>query len=197
MCYAAAIPYVIEAVVAVAGAAYGANAAKQAAQYNDQVAQNQAKLDNIKAQNANAIGSYEADQARIRGNLMRGQQIATFAANNVDVTTGSASDILGDTAMFTASDERQARINAAQQAYGFQVDAANAQAAGKYALWQGNEQATSSWISGLGSAAGSVAGGIRAGSFGGGAGSSLTGSTVLTGGYGDNGGNLGLWSGYG
>lgn len=180
MCYAA-IPYIIEAAVVVAGTAYSVDQAHKSAEYNEQIALNQAKLDNTKAQQANAMGSYAADQARIRGQLMRGQQIAAFAANNVDVSTGTAADILGDTAMFTAADERQARINAAQQAYGFQVDSLSEQGAAKYAKWQGNVQANTAILQGASSLA-SMYGNKASFTGGGGAPASLTGSTLLTGG---------------
>lgn len=167
------------------GTAYSMHAEAQASKYNQAVDVQNAKLANVQAANANAMGSYQADQARIRGNLMRGQQIATMAANNVDITTGSASDILGDTAMMTATNERQARINAAQRAYGFQVQSMNDMGAAQYARWQGKTQQTGTLIQGLGSMVGGVAGGMRGM---GGAGMN-SGGTILTGGnYGGFGG---------
>lgn len=165
------------AATAVVGTAYAMNAEKKAAAYNAQVDVQNAKLANTQAQNANAMGSYEADQARIRGNLMRGQQLATMAANNVDVTTGSAADILGDTAMTTATDERQARINAAQRAYGFQVQSLSDMGAAQYAKYQGKTQATGTLISGLSSVMGSM-------SRMGGAGMNSTSTLATSGNYG-------------
>lgn len=163
------------------GTAYSMHAENQAAKYNAAVDVQNAKLANTQAQNANAMGSYEADQARIRGNLQRGAQIAAFAANNVDVTTGSAADILGDTAMVTAANERQARINAAQRAYGFQVQSATDMGAAQYAKWQGKTQQMGTLIGGLGSMFGAATGGMRMNGFGGTGSATMNGGTVLTG----------------
>lgn len=161
------------------GTAYSMHAEGQAAKYNAAVDVQNAKLANTQAQNANAMGSYAADQARIRGNLMRGQQIAVMAANNVDVTTGSAADILGDTAMTTAANERQARINAAQRAYGFQVQSLSDQGAAQYAKWQGKTQQTGTLIRGIGSMVSTAAAAM--GASGGTGSAGMNSGTVLTG----------------
>jgi len=165
MCYVAAIPYIIAAV----GTAYAMKTEHDAAKYQAEVATENAKLDDQQAQNANAAGSYAADQARIRGNLARGSQMAAFAANNVDMTTGSAADILGDTAMFSAQDQRQARTNAALRSYGFQVKELSDTGAAAYAKYSGKTQMTSTFLqgassmAGMASAGGSFSGGAKAG----------------------------------
>jgi hypothetical protein len=150
MCYVAAIPYIIAAV----GTAYSMYSENKAAHYQAAVATQNSKLADQQAINANAAGSYAADQARIRGNLARGSQLAAFAANNVEMSTGSAADILGDTAMFTAQDERQARTNAALQSYGFQVQSLASKGAAAYSLYQGKTSEMSSFLAGASSAAG-------------------------------------------
>lgn len=172
------------------GTAYTMHAEGQAAKYNAAVDVQNAKLANVQAANANAQGSYAADQARIRGNLMRGQQIAALAANNVDVTTGSAADILGDTAMVTAANERQARINAAQRAYGFQVQSMNDMGAAQFAKWQGKTQQTGTLIKGIGSMFGVAAGGM-AGGLGGTGSAGMNSGSILTGGTYTGAGNTG------
>jgi len=162
MCAVAAIPYIIAAVGTAAATAYQIKANNQAANYQQGVADQNAKLDKIQSDNALAQGSYEADQARIRGNLQRGQQVAALAANNVDVTTGSAADILGDTAMFTEQDQRQARVNAAMKAYGYSIDALNQKGAGDFAQWNASTSNTGALIKGISGIAGNVYGGIGA-----------------------------------
>jgi len=190
MCYVAAIPYIVAAV----GTAYGMYKENQASQYQQGVAKQQKKLADQNAINANAEGSYAADQARIRGNLQRGQQLAAFAANNVDFSTGSAADILGDTAMFTAQDERQARINASLKAYGFQVQGLEAQAAGKYAKWNGRAQQFGTFLQGASQAAGYAAGSYSGASSAGSSGSS--GGTLMTSGSYTGSGSLSTgWAG--
>jgi hypothetical protein len=150
MCSPTVIPYVIMAV----GTAYGMYAENKAAHYQAAVDVQNSKLADQEAKNANAQGSYAADQARIRGNLARGSQMAAFAANGVDMTTGSAADILGDTAMFTAQDERQARTNAALQSYGFQVQSLADKGAAAYSLYSGKSQEFGTFLQGAGMAAG-------------------------------------------
>lgn len=161
MCNPAVIPYVIMAV----GTAYGMYTENQAKHYQQDVAKQDKKLADQAAINANAEGSYAADQARIRGNLQRGQQLAAFAANNVDFSTGSAADILGDTAMFSEQDQRQARINASMKAYGFQVQSLEAQGREAYAGWSGRSQQFGQFLQGASQAAGMYA---SSGGFGGG-----------------------------
>lgn len=185
MCGVMAAMAIASMVMTAAATAEQMHAEGQAAKYNAAVDQNNAKVAQAQAQNANALGSYQADQARIRGNLQRGQQMAAMAANNVDVTTGSAADILGDTAMFTSADERQARINAQQRAYGFQVQSLSDQGAGQYALYQGRTQQMGSFLQGSASMlrtganaymSGAFSGSGGGGGMGGGAGTLLTGS---------------------
>lgn len=162
MCAVAAIPYVIAAVGTAAATAYTIHANNQAANYQAGVAAQNAKLDQQQANNALAEGSYQADQERIRGQLQKGEQIASLAANNVDITTGSAADILGDTAMFTEQDKRQAQINAAAKAYGYDIDALNQKGAGDFAKWNASTNNTAALIKGATSIAGNVYGGFGA-----------------------------------
>lgn len=164
MCAVAAIPYIIAAVGTAAATAYQIHANNQAAKYQQGVADQNAALDKQQASNALAEGSYEADQARIRGNLQRGQQVAALAANNVDVTTGSAADILGDTAMFTEQDKQQAQINAAMKARGYNIDALNQKGAGDFAQWNAKTSNTGAIIKGVSGIAGDVYGGMGAAS---------------------------------
>ncbi len=112
--------------------------------------------------------------------MQKGSQIAALAANNVDITTGSAADILGDTAMFTEQDKRQAQINGAAKAYGYDIDALNQQGQGQFAQWQADTNNTAATIRGVSSIAGSAYG-----AFGAGAGAGATtggGTTLLNGG---------------
>ena len=146
----------IAAGTAVAGTAYSMYSANQSAHYQAAVEKNNSKIADQQAMNANAAGSYAADQARIRGNLARGSQATAFAANNVDMSTGSAADILGDTAMFTAQDERQARTNAALQSYGYQVQSTSDQGSAAYALYRGKTSQFSSFLNGASSTAGAL-----------------------------------------
>lgn len=180
MCAVAAVPWVIAAITA-ASAVYSADQQHKQGQYQADVAEQNSKLDAAQARNAAALGDYQADQARIRGNLARGNQLAAFAANNVDSTTGSAADILGDTAIFTEQDERQARTNAALRSYGFQVQELSDQGQAAYSKWAGNSAATGTLIQGAGATLGAYYN--AGGTFGSGTPKTAgTGSTLMTGG---------------
>lgn len=181
MCYVAAIPYIIAAVGTAAATAETIHANNQAAQYQQDVADQNAKMDKQQAANALAEGSYQSDQARIRGQLQKGSQIAALAANNVDITTGSAADILGDTAMFTEQDRQQAQINAAAKAYGYDIDALNQKGNGQFAQWQADTNNTAAMIKGVSSIAGSAYGAYGAGASAAGVGSGAS-TTLLNGG---------------
>jgi hypothetical protein len=170
----------IAAGTAVVGTAVAMKSAHDSANYQEDVAKENAKMDAAEAANANAAGSYAADQARIRGNLARGSQLAALAANNVDVSTGSAADILGDTAMFSAQDQRQARTNAALRAQGFQVQQLSDTGSAAYAKYSGKMQMTSSFLQGVSSAAGSMP---TSGSLSGGAKTTMTQPTYNNGYY--------------
>lgn len=178
MCAVAAVPWIIAGITA-ASAVYSADQQHKQGQYQADVAEQNAKLDKQQASNAAALGDYQADQARIRGNLARGQQLASFAANNVDSTTGSAADILGDTAMYTAQDERQARTNAALRSYGFQVQELSDQGQAAYSSWAGNSAATGTLLQGAGASLGAYYG--AGGTFGSGTPKTTSGSTLMTG----------------
>lgn len=191
MCSPAVIPYVIAAV----GTAYSMYTTNQAKHYQQDVANQDKKLADQAAINANAEGSYAADQARIRGNLQRGQQLAAFAANNVDFSTGSAADILGDTAMFSEQDQRQARINASMKAYGFQVQALEAQGRKAYAGWAGRSQQFGAFLQGASQAAGYYKSGGGS-TLNGGSPSSFNGATG-SGTYMGSGSTATTWGGYG
>jgi hypothetical protein len=154
------------------GTAYTMHAEGQAAKYNAAVDTQNAKVATTQAQNANAMGTYQQNEAAIRGKLAEGHQMAVMSANNVDVTTGSAADILGDTAMFTGMNENQARINAQQRAYGFQVQSLSDQGAAAYAKYSGRTQQIGSFLQGASSVANMAA---KSPSLGGGSGTLLTG----------------------
>lgn len=120
----------IMAVVTLYAADRSASAQKKAGEFQNQVAVENKKIKDVQAQDAMNKGAAEVAEQRMRTRLAIGAQRATIAANNVDLQTGSALDILGDTALFGAVDERRIRENSMRQAWGARVE-------GQNSLWQG------------------------------------------------------------
>lgn len=109
------------ATVASAGAqAYGAYqqsaAEKAAAKYNAAVAQNQAA-------DARRRGEEEAIRKQREARRLAGAQRTSFAARGIDISAGTAGDIIDETNFFGLTDATTARNNAAREAAGFTSEA--------------------------------------------------------------------------
>jgi len=109
------------ATVASAGAqAYGAYqqsaAEKAAAKYNAAVANNQAA-------DARRRGEEEAIRKQRDARRLAGAQRTSFAARGIDISAGTAGDIIDETNFFGLTDATTARNNAAREAAGFTSEA--------------------------------------------------------------------------
>ena len=109
------------ATVASAGAtAYGAYqqsaAEKAAAKYNAAVANNQAA-------DARRRGEEEAIRKQREARRLAGAQRTSFAARGIDISAGTAGDIIDETNFFGLVDADTARNNAAREAMGFTNEA--------------------------------------------------------------------------
>lgn len=110
-----------------AGASYAKSTAdKTAYEIQATVADNNATI--ARAQSGDAIrrGQLETVKSGLRARQLKGQQIATMAANGVDLSTGSPLNILTDTDYMAATDADIIALNAAKEAWGFDVQASNA-----------------------------------------------------------------------
>jgi hypothetical protein len=104
-----------------AKAAYGAQA---------QVSRNNAQIAEWQAEDAIKRGGRDAMKVRTRANRLKGAQRAGFGANGVDMSTGSALQILSDTEYFGEVDVGTVKDNAGKEAWalrnqamGFNADA--------------------------------------------------------------------------
>jgi hypothetical protein len=92
-----------------------------------------AKFAKLQADDAIARGAH-AEMIRRRGTeRVIGAQRVGFAAQHVDVNTGSALDVQADAAYLGELDVVTIRNNAAKEAYGYKVEAYNASMHGVYA----------------------------------------------------------------
>jgi hypothetical protein len=88
----------------------------QLAEYNAAVAE-------VQARDAIVRGEEEANLFRSRTRLLIGEQVAGYAAGNIDVGYGSAIDVQADAAFLGELDALTARTNASREAWGFRVEA--------------------------------------------------------------------------
>jgi hypothetical protein len=126
--------------------AYTADASKKQGQYQAEVAHQNAALSDHKAAQAATIGSIQEERARTRGKLAIGQQRAAIAANGVDLGSGTAMDIVSDTALFGEEDALTTRFNAMNDAWGLRAQAVDYRNQGRAAKAKGKNEATGTYL---------------------------------------------------
>ena len=134
----AAIAVVGAATLSGIGAAQQADAAQKAAAYNAQVASNNATID---AQNRSSTlqqGEMDTQTAMRKQAQMIGAQRAQMSANGLDITQGSAQDMLASTKFLGGIDVNTIQSNAARQAWGYSIQGMNDQNAATMETWKAN-----------------------------------------------------------
>jgi len=151
----AAIPIAIS----LAGGMMGAQNARQQGAFQAAMAEQNATYKEAAAQDAEKRGAVEADRYRRQVGQLIGTQRSGFAANGIDVNSGTAAEIQDDTAAFGEFDALTIANNAAREAWGYRVGAQNDLMNGRMAQSNAKSAATGSILGGVGSAFGSFAGG--------------------------------------
>jgi|GEM_PF-6561941 len=128
----AAIAVGVSAVAAGATAAVQADAAQKQANYQAQldnnaaiVAANNAKLANWKRSDALQRGEVAAQTAMLERRQLIGRQRASLAASGVDMTQGSALDLLASTEYLGQIEVNNIQSNAAREAWGYDLESNN------------------------------------------------------------------------
>lgn len=116
MCEPTTLTIMAMAATAVSGI-YAGNAAKAQGEYQNQVAKQNATLENQRAEQAQLRGSIEEENHRAKVRQMIGAQRAGLAANGLDLSSGTALDLVSDTAAFGEEDALMLRFNAMQEAW--------------------------------------------------------------------------------
>ncbi|MDB5405404.1 MAG: hypothetical protein JWL84_316 [Rhodospirillales bacterium] len=144
--------------VSMYGASVQADAANNQAQYQAQVAQNNQIIANRQATAATQAGEIQAQTKLLQTAAMEGKVRAAAAANGLDPNQGTPVDLQSDTAKLGTLDALTIRNNAARTAYGYQIQAGNAQgqqglalAAGQNAESAGSLNMFSDFLSGASS----------------------------------------------
>ena len=147
-------------------AAQQADASKKAAAYNAQVASNNATIDAQNRSSSLQQGEMDAQNAMRKQASMIGDQRAQMSANGIDITQGSAQDMLASTKFLGGIDVNTIQSNAARQAWGYSVQGMNDQNASTMETWKANSinpagigamTAGGSLLGSIGSAASSAA----------------------------------------
>lgn len=127
MCGPAAVPIMmgIGLALSAAGTVQTVRANNAAADAANEQAKENAKLAEAQAQNATMTGLVEEDRRREQTRRMLATQRATIAANNLDMSTGTPLELLGDTAAVGEQDALMIRANAAREAWGFRSQGVN------------------------------------------------------------------------
>lgn len=105
------------------GAYSQAKGQKAALKAESQVQANNATLAEWQAEDAIARGETAAVQVQQQGAQMLGRQRASMAANGVDLSYGSAMQVINDTDYLTAVDASQTMANASREAWGYRMEA--------------------------------------------------------------------------
>jgi len=113
-----------------------AGAQQQSDNYNAQIAANNATVASEQRSVAIQQGQAQAEQSQLQQSRTLGEQKAALAANGVQLTSGSATDILASTKFLGEQDVNAIQSNAARQAWGYSVDAANSTAQSNLDKWQ-------------------------------------------------------------
>ena len=119
-------------------AAQQADASKKAAAYNAQVASNNATIDAQNRSSSLQQGEMDAQNAMRKQASMIGDQRAQMSANGIDITQGSAQDMLASTKFLGGIDVNTIQSNAARQAWGYSVQGMNDQNASTMETWKSN-----------------------------------------------------------
>jgi len=153
----------VSAIAGVAGSVISANAAKQQGKaqqamynYQAQVAEENAKIASNNAALERQQGIEEARLQRIKAAQAVGSQQTAMAANGVDVTQGTALDVIEDTAAMGELDALQTRFNYERKALAYETEAGNYHnqanldiIAGQNAYKAGNMNALATGLNGI------------------------------------------------
>lgn len=116
-----------------------------------------ASVADMQATDAIARGEENAAEAGTKASELVGSQRAAYAAQGIDVNTGSAVDVQDATQQIADRDLKTIRLNAMREAWGYKAQAAGLRLAGKYAYQAGITGAVGSGLSGAGQVTGMAA----------------------------------------
>ncbi len=117
---------VVSEVVAVAGTAYAAYSTVQANRFEGKVEERNASNAAAAAADALQRGAAEEGAHRMKVQRLISSQKTALGASGVDISSGSALDVLSDTAALGELDALTLRNNASREAWGYKVESGSA-----------------------------------------------------------------------
>lgn len=141
----------VAAAVAAVGMGVQYQASRNQAAIAEQTAAHNAKMNEYAAQDAQRRGEEEAAAIRRKGAAIKSQQQVALAAKGLDLTYGTAADLLDQTDFFTQSDVATARTNAAREAWSARAQKGLALAQGHASASNARMQGTASLLQGTAS----------------------------------------------
>jgi hypothetical protein len=148
---------IVATAASVAGTITSSVASYTQHRYEAKLAEANQQQENNRARDALDRGEITARDTARRQSALAGAQRAAMAANGVDLSFGSASDLLGDTAMLGMEEQTTVRENTRREVQGFDINAANFGAQAKAA----KSAATGALISGALQTVSTIAGGAQ------------------------------------
>lgn len=109
-------------------------------EFQSGVAKRNAELERIQASDALVRGATNENTVRHKTKQLKSTQIADLAARNLDISTGSALDILTSTDYMGERDALTTRDNANREAWGHGVQAANFDSNAGFLDWRADQQ---------------------------------------------------------
>lgn len=135
---------------AVAGTVTSSVASYQQKRYEARLNEANQAAENARVADALDRGEITARDAARKQSQLAGAQRAAMAANGIDVSFGTAADLLADTSMYGREEQQTIRENTRREVMGYDINAANfggaanaARAAGTGALIAGGLQVAS------------------------------------------------------
>ena len=135
------------------GTGAGMYASYQAGKANQKINNYNAAVADMQATDALARGETTASEAGTKTRELIGAQKAAYAAQGIDVTTGSAAEVQDQTQQIAQRDIQTIRLNALREAWGYKSQAKGMRMAGKYAYQGGVNNAIGTGLSGAGQVA--------------------------------------------
>lgn len=146
MCEPTTIALVASMAIAAVSGYVAYDSSKKAQKYNEEVAETNKKTLEGQALDAERLGQIERNERRLKTRMQLATQQVGFGAQNVE-TSGTALDILGDTALFGEIDENRITANAERKAFGFRYDAFNVEAGKRVMQFQAKNDRTGTILS--------------------------------------------------
>lgn len=107
------------------GAYYSSKAQREDLDFQARMAEINSRMAESQAQNALLAGQREEQKAKLATANIESSQRAAMAANGVDLSVGSAQNVLASTKLIGEVDAQTIRSNAIAQAWGYRVQEAN------------------------------------------------------------------------